>query len=345
MADLNGVELARPGQWELASGPMSISAEMLHDAARYAQRKGARPSPVKLGHTDPRFTGDGEPALGWLANLRVEDHEGPVLMGDISGMPDWLAAAAPAAWPDRSVEGWTDYEADDGVTYAFVVDGLALLGVTPPGMSSIRSLRDLPQALGVAASARIVARAPEPPAPQSPTKEGAGLMDPAKIREALGLAADASDDEVRAAFAAASLTPKPPTEPVPTPDPTPEPRPEPTAVKPELVNASAGTRVVAESVWEQTQTTIKTLTDFVAKTKRDERDAVIAKAVTAGKFTPAQKPHFSKLWDADPDGTRVLIDSLTPNSALAVMASGYAGEADEVDNEYAGLYRAMGKVG
>jgi hypothetical protein len=60
----------------------------------------------------------------------------------------------------------------------------------------------------------------------------------------------------------------------------------------------------------------------------------------AGKFTPAQKPHFSKLWDADPDGTRDLIDSLTPNSALAVMASGYSGEGVEADTEYAELFGA-----
>ena len=105
------------------------------------------------------------------------------------------------------MEGWADYTDADGERFAFVIDGLALLGATPPGISSIRSLRDLPQALGVAASARIVAsfgdtqtlaigggrternepktRRPEP-------------HDPAKIREALGLAADASPDEVRA---------------------------------------------------------------------------------------------------------------------------------------------------
>ena len=155
--------------------------------------------------------------------------------------------------------------------------------------------------------------------------------DPAKIREALGLAADASPDEVRAELVTAGL--------IPEPAETPEPQP---------VAASAnkpGTIVLASSVWDETQKTIKTLTDFVNKTKRDERDEVIAKAVIAGKFTPAQKPHFSKLWDADPDGTRNLIGALTPNSALAVMASGYAGDADDLDSEYAALYSDVRKVG
>jgi Mu-like prophage I protein len=350
MADLLGVELARPGMWNLASGPLDVTAEMLTDAARYAQRSEARPSPVKLGHTDPRFTGDGEPALGWLANLRTADVNGPVLLGDITGMPDWLAAAVPTAWPDRSVEGWTDLEVD-GETFSFVIDGLALLGVTPPGMSTIRSLRDLPQALGVAASARIVARAPQTPAPQAeaPTieMEAGQTMDPVKIREALGLSADASDDQVTAALVTAGLAtaaPPPAVEPVQASlfDPT---APEPPASKPV---AASGTIVLASSVWEETQKTIKALTAHVERVKRSERDEILAKAVVAGKFTPAQKQHFSRLWDADPDGTRVLIDTLTPNSALAVAASGYSGDgADGPEDEfYAALYgHSNAKVG
>lgn len=341
MADLLDVELARPGTFNLASGPLTVTADMLGDAARYAQRPGARPSPVKIGHTDPRFTGDGEPALGWLSNLRVEDDtDGPVLMGDITGMPSWLAAAAPAAWPDRSVEGWQDFEVD-GETFGFVIDGLALLGVTPPGMSTIRSLRDLPQALGVAASARIVARMGDPetsaPADETNDKKEAGQMDPAKIREALGLPADASDDEVKAALTAAGLTATspPPTDPAPPGSTAPEPAPE-----PQLVNAAAqpGMRLVADSVWEDQQQTIQRLTSFVDKTERDERDQVIAKAIQAGKFTPAQRTQFVRMWDANPKAARDVIESLTPNSALAVVASGYAGDGMEPDAEYSALF-------
>lgn len=155
MADLKDVEIARVGTWQLASGELEVTEQMLRDAADYAGRPDARPAALKIGHTDPRF--DGEPALGWLGNLRVEGAgDDSVLKGDVTDMPDWLAEVAPSAWPDRSMEGWTDYEAD-GRTYGMVVDGLALLGVTPPGMKTLRSLRDLPQALGVAASSRIAA--------------------------------------------------------------------------------------------------------------------------------------------------------------------------------------------
>lgn len=330
-ADLKNVELMRPGTWKLATGNQTFSEQHLHDAARFAQRTGARPSPVKIGHTDPRFTGDGEPALGWLGNLRVEDNNGPVLMGDITGMPDWLAAAAPTAWPDRSVEGWMDYQDDTGETFAFIVDAVALLGVQPPGVSSIKSLRDLPQLVGVAASARrIIARAPMTTAPEAEesNQRGAGRMDPAKIREALGLSADASDDEVSAAVAAEfPVAASPPLFDVGQPAPV-------------AAKQQPGTIVLASSVWDETQKTIKTLTDFVGQAKRNDRDEVIAKAVMAGKFTPAQKKHFSQLWDADPDGTRALINTLMPNSALAVMASGYAGDAEQhdLDTEFAHLF-------
>ena len=167
-------------------------------------------------------------------------------------------------------------------------------------------------------------------------------MDPAKFREALGLAPDASDDEVRTAVYAAYPPPTPTpaaAEPVPVQAALFDPPAD--AAKPSQVpTAAAGTIVLASSVWEETQRTIKSLTDHVERAKRNERDEVIAKAVVAGKFTPAQRPHFSQLWDADPDGTRKLIDSLTPNSALAVMASGYAGAADEEfdDAEYRALF-------
>jgi hypothetical protein len=335
---LHGVELARPGTYQLASGSQTFTEQMLHDAARYATRAGARPSPVKIGHTDKRFVGDGEPALGWLGNLRVEDFEGPVLVGDIDDMPDWLAAAAASAWPNRSVEGWTDYQADDGETYSFVIDGLALLGVTPPGISSIRSLRDLPAALGVAASARICASfgapiAPVPEAEEIPEVEESG-MDPAKFREALGLAPDASDDEVRAAFSAALPPPTPAPEPVQaslfeTPAPA---KAEP--VKPEL----PGVIRVEASAWEAAQDRIKKLEAQEARRIVAERDEVITQAIRDGKLAPARREHWVRLWNADPDGARQALDGLAKN-VIPVMASGYAGEDEaDLDAEWAHLF-------
>jgi hypothetical protein len=331
MADLLGVDLARPGTYKLSSGTRTFTVEELVDAARFASRPGARQSAVKIGHTDKRFTpGDGEPALGWLGNLRMEeDDEGPVLRGDLTDMPEWLAAAAPKHWPHRSVEGWTDYVAD-GEKYRFVIDGLALLGATPPGITSLRSLRDLPAALGIAASARIVASMGDPltAAPDSgtdappPPLEGAAV-DSAKLREALGLPADASDEEVRTSLTEAGLVTSPPAV-------TPAPQPVAAAAKP-------GTMTIDVAAWDEQQERIKRLEAADVRRRVAERDQIIAKAVQDGKFPPARREHWQRLWDADPEGTRVVLDGLARN-VMPVMASGYDGGPEELDDEFAHLF-------
>lgn len=334
-AELRNIELARPGTWNLSSGKLTVTDQHITDAARYANRKGARPGYVKIGHTDPRFVAaDGEPALGWLHNIRREvDDRGPKLVGDIADMPDWLAAAAPKAWPDRSMEGWADYtDPDTGERYALVVDGVALLGVTPPGMSSIQSLRDLPRAVGIAAASGTRVVASMSSAPVVAVEEGAGQMDPAITRKALGLAADAPDDEVASALetAAAALRGDPAPAPVQASlfeDPAAE------KPKPKAPTAPPGTVIVASSVLDEMRTTITSLNAFVEKTKRNERDEVIAAAVKAGKFFPSQRMYFTNLWDGNPEETRQLIDSLLPNTAFPVAASGYGGNVDVQDDE------------
>jgi hypothetical protein len=171
------------------------------------------------------------------------------------------------------------------------------------------------------------------------------VTDTAKLREALGLASDASDDEVWAAVDAArpvappaaspsnSATPPKPADPPETPTPTP-PAPD-----------VAGTIVVSTSVWDETQKTIKDLSSFVEKTKRDERDVILAQAVADGKFRPSQLNDFKAEWDKNPEGIRNLVAKMTPNSALAVAAAGYANdiEDDSLEAEFAGLFPPSGK--
>ena len=320
-ASLRGLELARPGTFKLASGEITFSEEMLADAARYSAKSG-RGAPLKLGHVDKRF--DGEPAMGWLSNLTYgTDDLGPVLTGDVDDVPEWLAAAAPKHWPNRSVEGWADYTDADGERFAFVIDGLALLGATPPGISSIRSLRDLPQALGVAASARIVASFGDTQTlateAEEPKKGADGMTkpDPAKIREALGLSADASDEEVRTGLAEAGFAP-----------PAPPADAEPVPVAAAASAAKPGTKVIDEAAWQEREDRIKRLEAADTRRRVEERDHIIAKAVQDGKFPPARKGHWVRLWDADPEGTRQVLATLSPN-VMPVMASGYDGGRGE----------------
>jgi ATP-dependent protease ClpP protease subunit len=174
--------------------------------------------------------------------------------------------------------------------------------------------------------------------PAGGTKEGATQVDPVKLREALGLAPDASDDEVKASAQAALNLPA-----APAANP-PEGTPVPTAPIPTA--AAPGTVVLSESAWQETQNQLKTLAAFVDKTKRDERDTVLAKAISDGKFTPAQKDQFAKLWDSNPDGTRGLIDSMTPNAAFATQALGYAtGDGDDFEREFQAMTSGLPKWG
>jgi hypothetical protein len=74
-----------------------------------------------------RRTGDG---LARRTSGTSRTSDGPVVIGDIDGMPDWLAAAAPTpgrTGPSRA--GPTT--PSTAKPTPFVIDGLALLGVTP----------------------------------------------------------------------------------------------------------------------------------------------------------------------------------------------------------------------
>lgn len=156
--ELKDIELARPGVWNLASGKTTFSVDHLKDAADFYAATGGQAVPLALGHNDPRFSGD--PSFGSLRNVRYEeDDRGPVLKGDLVDMPQWLHAAAPKRWPNRSIEGYEDFEFD-GRKYKLVLTGLALLGATPPGVMNIKSLQDLQLALAASAARRIVASAP-----------------------------------------------------------------------------------------------------------------------------------------------------------------------------------------
>lgn len=145
----------------------------------------------------------------------------------------------------------------------------------------------------------------------------------AALRTKLGLAADA---ELDASQIVAALT-----------EPPQESEPQKTEETP-VVKTAAGTMVIDASAWDAQQEAIKRLEAKQAKHDRDERDQVIAQAVKDGKFAPARKEHWAKLWEADPEGTRQVIDGLTKN-VIPVDALGFTVEDDEaIDAEYRSLF-------
>jgi hypothetical protein len=182
-------------------------------------------------------------------------------------------------------------------------------------------------------------------------------MDPVKIREGLGLPADATDEDVTQALVTAGLAPAAPapapaaptpavTAPVAvtTPAPGPMPTEPPTAEQIAAAQAAqtqpvaAGTMVIDAAAWQAREESIRRLEAAEARRRTEERDTVIGQAVQAGKFPPARVEHWKRLWDADPEGTRTVVDGLTPN-VVPVTAMGEFGTGeDAIDEEYAHLF-------
>ncbi len=146
LATIPNVELARTGSWALSTGRWNPKAEDFAAAVAALNCPAVKPARIRLGHVDPRF--DGEPAVGHVGNLRVEAG-GHSLIGDLAKVPGWLPQVVNAAYPDRSVEGVYGHVCSLGHTHPFVLTGLALLGVTAPGVGTLRSIDDVGALYGV----------------------------------------------------------------------------------------------------------------------------------------------------------------------------------------------------
>jgi hypothetical protein len=358
-APMLGVELARPGTWQLSTGKRTFTVQDLKDAADFFEASGQTRIPFGPGHQDSRF--DGNPAFGWVSNIRyTEDGKGPVLLGDLVDMDEWLAAAASARWPNRSIEGFANLDWN-GRTYALALTRLALLGDTPPAMPTLRSLSDIREAIAAAAATSaaefITATAmpdqpeeaegpaeteepaeelseqdtPEDPAPEAvvTSREMETGMDPAKFREALGLDDDVSDDDVMEALAVAGFT---------VPSPAPEGEAVPVAASAAGFVAPPGTILIEASAWNDREERIKRLEAAAQRTRDGERDQIITQAIQEGRFAPSRREHWVRLWNADAEGTRQVLATLARN-VVPIAATGYSGENDEeLDREYAHLF-------
>jgi hypothetical protein len=73
-------------------------------------------------------------------------------------MPGWLASISASAYPKRSIEGTYDSKCQIGHKHPFVLTGLALLGVTAPGVGVLNALPDI-KALFTASAANVEFRA------------------------------------------------------------------------------------------------------------------------------------------------------------------------------------------
>ncbi len=342
-----GVELMRTGTWNISTGEWSVTPELITAAIRAHQANVLRKPVIRLGHNDPRFSGD--PAVGYIDNVRASE-DGSTLLGDLVGVPQWLADIMPSAYPDRSIEGLYDYTAPDGSSHEFVLTGLALLGATRPGVESLRSLQDVARLYDIAAAGRIGGTAieltvsaaasgtqtPQPAEAEATENTQEGHMP--TLQEGLaalfGTQPDADDETILSA-AREALEER--AEPPAAPEPAPEPQPEPVAAA-----ASGVVQGVVQLDQSQYDDLVAAAADGRAAraqqiAESDER--TVEAAINDGRIPPARKPYWLNYLKADREGGTQVLASLKPGLVpLAEIGHGVGAEATEDDALYASLF-------
>lgn len=185
-------------------------------------------------------------------------------------------------------------------------------------------------------------------------QEASGMpFDAAKLREALGLSADASADDALSAFAGALSTLGGPSTAAPTSPTTGTASGEtltagavnntPIAV-PQLADGNRPVLLDPSQLAALQESARRGETAW-AQLRRNERDGVIDEAIRLGKFPAVRRDYWVKLWDSDPDGTRAAVNALSAN-VIPVLSQGYLGDdaaqRSAADTAYEGLFGKEG---
>lgn len=144
------------------------------------------------------------------------------------------------------------------------------------------------------------------------------------IRARLGLGDDADEAAVLAALDA-----KLPTGPGHTDDQVegePAQQPVAAATKPALPD---GVVAIDAVMLEELRRNASLGAQAAERQRVSDRDRSINDAIAAGKIPPARKDHWTKLWEADADGTRDTLASLEAGLVVPVVAAGTAGTGEE----------------
>jgi hypothetical protein len=155
------VELLEVGEnWVCSTGVFTITVEDLQSAIASQADPFVRTPIIKLGHTDPRF--DGDPAMGRITNLHLSENK-QTLLGDLTGVPRWLAECMASAYPRRSIEGSFEATLRSGKSWPFVLEAVALLGEAYPAIGSLEDVQmlyggDAPVLVPVADNEHVLAR-------------------------------------------------------------------------------------------------------------------------------------------------------------------------------------------
>lgn len=143
LVTIPNVELLEVGEnWLTSTGKFTITVEDIQSAIAALDSPDVRTPVLKFGHTDPRFgMADGEFSVGRITNLRASA-DGMTLVGDLVGVPLWLAKIMPSAYPRRSIEGnWGSLGRSEGLYDGFVLTGLSLLGAFYPAITTLEDMQ------------------------------------------------------------------------------------------------------------------------------------------------------------------------------------------------------------
>jgi hypothetical protein len=166
------------------------------------------------------------------------------------------------------------------------------------------------------------------------------MTDPAKLREALDLASDASEEEVRTALVAAGFSAAPP----------PDPQPQASASEAKDLDSlrKQASKLGVELVESDNLAEMRARQDrqeaFIAQVRAQERDKIVDEAIKDGRIPPSKRATWIANWDANPDVVKSLVAQLTPG--LVPMAElGYGIDLEDDDNllngmpsEFAGMW-------
>lgn len=176
--------------------------------------------------------------------------------------------------------------------------------------------------------------------PEPPSTEEESPVDPKQLRESIGLAEDASDEDVKARLA--ELNARPDTvkigdETIPVAEVDEKVAEAIAAARDQEKQriAASGGKVVDEAELAQLREDAK-----AGRVARDEqvkasRTGYVEDAIRAGKFPPARRDHYLALLDKDEQGTREFIDQLEAN-AIPVAERGVTTDPDTTPDNFDG---------
>lgn len=138
------VELCEVGEdWRLSTGLTTFTRDDFESAIAAQDDPFVRTPKIKIGHDGAwAGIGDSTPTFGKVDNMRLSD-DGMTLIGDLVGVPKWMADIMASAWPQRSIEGRWEHKTSQGKTHHFVITGVALLGESDPGIETLEDLQAL----------------------------------------------------------------------------------------------------------------------------------------------------------------------------------------------------------